>query len=164
MTKLLRRLLWFLFCATITGAFIVGQITHKEISWLENPSWFFAWILICREIVITFALLGARSTVDDAISGKRALTEGFAKILKELPKHSLDRRFFAVLHRLIDFVMVVALASAGWFVSAFVYLACSQVFNPGLMELLETKCREHFEKQDVDDAPKIAAEEIDRDV
>lgn len=157
MTKLLKRLLWFLFCATITGAFIVGQITHKEIQWLENSSWFFAWALICREIAVTFALLGACSSVDDAISGKKALTEGLVKELRELLKHSLSRKFFVVFHRLIDLVMIVALASAGWVVSALVYLVCSQGFNPELMKLLETKCREHFEKQDVDDAPKIAA-------
>lgn len=155
MTKLIKRVVWFSFCAAIIGAFVAGQIVYKEITWLANPSWFFAWILICWEIVVTFALLGSHSVVDDALSGKKPLTESFATSLKELLNHSLDRRFFTVLHRLIDFVMVVALASAGWFVSATAYLVCSQVVNPELMKSLETKYREHFEKKDVDGAPVI---------
>ena len=153
MTKLLKRLLWFLFCAVVIGAFIVGQITHKEIMWLANPSWFFAWTLILREIVLVATL----SNVDAAISGKKPLSEGLATSLRDLLKHSFSSRLFNALHRIIDLVMTVALACAGWFFSATIYLICSQMFVPELMKTLEVKCRKHFENENVDDVPEIVA-------
>lgn len=157
MTKFIKRVLWFLLCAAIIGMFVVGQITHKEIAWLANPSWFFAWMLILREIVVTLALMATHSSVDDAVSGKKPLPEGLAKSLRDLLAHSFNRQFFTLLHRILDLVMIVALACAGWFFSAVAYLICSQMLVPELVNTLEVKCRKHFETEDADGVPVIDA-------